>query len=788
MLPPGPDTRVVELRVHGVMGTTPESLVSAVAAVDVAGDGVGRIVQPADRLLRPAPGPMLRAEGQSIPRVVEGYSWGGMTSGGAAKAAWAVLFPFSLANVAHWMLPPIPSGHRLATRLGLAARSLLRLAAVLLTMLLVTQASVVSLDLLAAQCLAPGSPCLADTVPDWLRETYLVRPLIGLIPVLLTIYVLHRISYVAWEVSKAAAAGNPPPTPPNARVKLPGTNLAADPDTPTLRALHLIAALATVALLPLGGPFMVPNQAGEAMLWALALTLLVLALLGVLLLDDPTGAEPRRAGAWLRALFGRWTRRALLAIGGVLVAAAAAIRDPLPVALTGTEQTVEAVAVALIVLVVLLAALLVPAALIARREWRSQPRELRPWAGGWMAAPVLATAALLGGGFGAGLGIVVRQLLGTDGMSVPPGYGPVTLLWGAGAVLGVLVAAIGGVVTAVALLRLRTGRFTGDEAAVRLLHQDRPVDLPAAARAWRGAGWLRRHLHHVVLASAGVLCAGAVVAIYFRFTSTPDWLRPLSTIGVLALGALGGGLLRAVYNAARAPDGGRQLGVLADLACFWPREAHPIVPPCYATKVAPELAARTVEHLRDPGTRVVLIGDSHGSLLVAVAAARLLNSLNEPERRRIGVVTVGAQLQWAYSRAFPAVLPHAALGVLAGELGTRWRSLCRGTDSVGGGVTTWRRQVYEDSLLGIGFRPDGTSGPLAAATRSPAGALVLGMDHWLPDPAPGPFPGRRWTPGVQRHRNYAADPEWDRAVAMAAGLDPAEPTVGAFEALLPSPR
>ena len=170
MLAAGPDTRVVELRVHGLMGTAPETLVSAVAAVDVAGDGIGRIVRPADRLLRPAPGPMLRAEGQSIPRVVEGYVWGGMTSGGAAKAAWALLFPFSLANVAHWMLPPIPSGHRLAARLGLVNRSLLRLAAVLLTMLLVTQAAVVSLDLVAAQCLAPGTKCLARAVPELRRR------------------------------------------------------------------------------------------------------------------------------------------------------------------------------------------------------------------------------------------------------------------------------------------------------------------------------------------------------------------------------------------------------------------------------------------------------------------------------------------------------------------------------------------------------------------------------------------------------------------------------------------
>ncbi|MGB3444241.1 MAG: hypothetical protein WBA97_36340, partial [Actinophytocola sp.] len=311
MFPPGPDTRVVELRVHGVMGTRPESLVSSVAAVDVAGDGLGRIVQPADRLLRPAPGPMLRAEGQSIPRVVEGYSWGGMTSGGWAKAAWALLFPFALANVAHWMLPPIPSGHGVARGLGVACRTLLRLAAVLLTVLLVTQAAVVSLDLVAAQCLAPGSPCLAGTVPDWLRKTYLVRQAIGLVPVLLTIYVLHRISCVAWEVDAGATPGNPPPTPPNARVQLPGSNLVADPDTPTLRALHLVAALATVALLPLGGPFTMPAEPLPAALWTLALILLVVALAGVVLLDDPRGAVPGRAGTWPRRLLGPWTRRVL---------------------------------------------------------------------------------------------------------------------------------------------------------------------------------------------------------------------------------------------------------------------------------------------------------------------------------------------------------------------------------------------------------------------------------------------------------------------------------------------
>ena len=35
------------------------------------------------------------------------------------------------------------------------------------------------------------------------------------------------------------------------------------------------------------------------------------------------------------------------------------------------------------------------------------------------------------------------------------------------------------------------------------------------------------------------------------------------------------------------------------------------------------------------------------------------------------LLTVGSQLQWAYTRAFPAVLPLSALGTLAAELGTR---------------------------------------------------------------------------------------------------------------------
>lgn len=785
---PGPDTRVVEIRVHGVMGTKPEALVGSVTAVEVAGDGVGRIVRPADRLLRPAPGPVLHTNGLAVPRTVEGYVWGGMTSGGAAKSTWALLFPFSLANVVHWMLPPVRDGDgriaRISAAFGLANRALLRLAALLLTALFIGQFAVVSLDLLAAQCLAPGSACLAETVPGWLRDFYGVRPAIGLFPVLLVIFVLHRVSTVSWDVAvpkpRDAKAGNPD--------WMPGANLVADPDTPVLRALHTVASLAVVALLPLGGPFSQDTTGFPILLWWIALGLLVLSMLGALSLDDPSETNPRRAGQLLRSALGPVMRRVLIGLGVALVLAAGAVRHPLPADLSGADSTVEGVAGLLVVVCVVFAVMLIPSALLARPMWSAQPPELRPWAGGWMAAPVLALAGLLGGGFGAGFAITVREFVGADALHLPRGYESITLLWGVGAVLLAVAGLLG-----ITRVLWGLGPAKGSEAArsrlrqrvslcppVPRLLQDgcREEDMSAAGEAWTGARLRRLRTHQALLGLAAVLCGGAAVAIGMRLRDVgpPAWSGPLSTIGVVALGALAAGLLRAIYVAVTTPDTARHIGVLADLACFWPRDTHPTVPPCYALKVVPELAARAAEHLRNPGTRVVLVGHSHGSLLVVAAAARLLAALPKEEHERLGVVTAGSELQWAYQRAFPAVVPHRSLTELSGRLGGRWRALCRGTDPLGGAVTTWRHQVFDGKLLGLGFRADGTDGPLPAAVRGPYGALVLGGDHWLPDPRPEPLTGRRWAPGVLAHEHYSSDPEWDRAVAMAAGMEPADPT------------
>ncbi|MCP3800522.1 hypothetical protein NLX83_14745 [Allokutzneria sp. A3M-2-11 16] len=768
MLLPGPDTRVVELRVPGIAGATPESVTGAVATATVAGDKLGRIVRPADRMRRPAPAPSLHAGGRPVPRVIEGYVWSAMTSGGLAKASWALLFPFSLANVAHWMLPPIPEGKRVAHALGTFLRALLRLAALLLTMLLVGQLTVVSADLIAAQCLAPDAACLTSTVPRWVREIPGVRGLIGLLPVLLIVFAMHRLSTVDWTVSIKHELGDAPgrrmPT-------LPGGGVEADPDTPALRALHVTAALAVASLLVLGGP-MGPVTAGVSALWTAALVLLAISMVGVFFLDDPTGTQPEGPGRWLRGALGTGPRRLLMIAAGALLIATAVLVEPPAGKLVGADPTAELLGALLALVAVVVAIVLAPAALMARSEWAKQARELRPWAGGWMAAPMLALAGLLGGGFGAGMAITVRSSLGYDKLALPLGYQWITLLWGTFAAIALVVLAV-----AVPLWLLsrsvaeKRGNYTPPEVA--LLHKDRPEDAKRAARKWRKATWQRRNYHRLLIATAGLLTAGAVFGGFFRALNipVPDWALGLSGLGVATLAGLAGGFLFVVYQASQHPDRARKLGILADLASFWPREAHPTVPPCYKLKVVPEIVARACEHLKEPNTRVVLVGHSQGSLMAAVAAAWLVDSLPEYDRERIGLVTVGSQLQWAYPRGFPAVVPHSSLATLAGMLGPRWRALCRGTDALGGPVTTWSQQVYNGRMLGVGFRHDGSEGPLSPAATGPTGALVLGNDHWLPDPLRGPFPGLRWAPGVLGHNEYQPDPEWDRAVAIAAGLE-----------------
>lgn len=795
---PGPDTRVTELRVPGLGGTTGRSLLDTMDTVNVAGDTVGTLVRPADRLHRPAPGPMLRALGGSVPRTLEGYLWGRMTTGSAAQTAWVLLFPFTLANVAAWMLPPVDTSSTTAKVLTACCRALLRLASLLLTILLVTQLAVITLELLAAQCLAPDSPCLS-TAPAWLTAPA-SREIVGLLPIGAVIFLLHRVSNTRWRPRSDTLPKTSEHTHPT-----PGAQLREAPGFHTLRHVHTTGTLAALTVLMCGGPLAAPDNTGVFTMW-----LSGLALLGLTFLAAMT-KPPRRGGeiaGWIS-----------VTIGTGIALATAVISTPLGATggtpgVSGTDSTVEGLAGSLVVVCTLFALILAPSALLARRNWRDRPRRLRPWAGGWAAAPTLVLACLLGGGFGAGSAVALRQLVSDPTLRLPDSYTLITILWGASLAVAILLA-LAGFAVAVPFRRLRRGI----PAIVRLLHpqhepapqhepdgqhdahtehepdaqqvpdaQNEPDHTAAtdhtsettqatAAAAWARANWERHWLHRLVLAFVLAMSAGAVTLLIreYAFHSVPAWLGPLSGVGVATLGLFAIGLLRVIVSAARGIGGRRHLGAFADLVSFWPRAAHPAVPPCYALKVVPELSERAREQLADPGTRVVLTGYQIGGLLAAIAAGELAASVSAHERDRIGLVTAGSPLQWGYQRAFPAVFPLDSLAELYTSLHGRWRGLCRGTDAFGGGATSWRHQVANDQLLGVGFLPDGGIGALPAGERGPTGALVIGGDHWLPDPMHGPLVGHRWAPGVHRNNDYVADPEWDRAISMAAGLTCAAP-------------
>lgn len=757
---PGPDARVVELRVPGLVGISGEQLLDSVSAVTVAGDESGQVIRPADRLHRPAPGPVLQALGRSLPRTLEGYLWHKMTSGGVAKATWALLFPFSLANVAHGMLPPAPPGSRLSRALLGVCQAMLRIIGLLLTALFVTQVGVISLDMLAAQCFAPEAPCLTD-VPGLVRGDEVIRTVAGLLPPLLVIAALHRVSATSWQ---PAAVRTPPAR--ERQAGLPGDALQPNPNAGVLRGLHSIAALAAIALLPLGGPFTLPSGGGATVVWIITVAALVVTVLAAALLDDVV--------EWLRRVFPPLALTLLVAAGTVLVFVAGFVGSPLVIGagdgepLPGVDAMVEGILATLLVACAAFGVVLAPLALLARRQWRSLPRRLRPWLGGWAAAPAVVLAYLIGSGFGAGLAISVRELLGQrDEITLPTGYSALTLLWG----IGTVVAAFLWCVTYFVAVPLRR-RVRGIPLIVRMLQGGRDEQRKAAA-AWTTAIIERKHLHRLVATTALLLGAGALVLAGLGLAGMrpPEWLEPVAGLGVLALGLIAAGLLRVVYTAAKTPERSRHLGALADLVYFWPRRAHPIVPPSYALKVVPDLVERTAKHLSEPSTRVVLAGYSHGGLLALIAAARLTTEISDEQAERLGLLTAGTPAQWGYQRAFPALLSPATLAKLYGTLEGRWRGLCRGTDSFGGGVTTWRHQVVGGKLLGVGYLPEGGIGPLPAAVPGVAGALVLGGDHWLPDPVALHENGRRWAAGVLRHADYLVDPEWDRAVAMAAGLE-----------------
>jgi hypothetical protein len=171
----------------------------------------------------------------------------------------------------------------------------------------------------------------------------------------------------------------------------------------------------------------------------------------------------------------------------------------------------------------------------------------------------------------------------------------------------------------------------------------------------------------------------------------------------------------------------RTVGIVWDLATFWPRAAHPLAPPCYAERVVPELVHRAAWLATEKGG-VILSGHSQGAVLVAATVLQLPPAA----RARTALLTYGAPLARLYRRAFPhyfsdRVLAEIGHAVAGADGRARWVNLWRSTDAIGGPV-------------GVG-------------------------DRRVPDPSSfGPVPGDRLPPLPAGHSGYQLLPQFGRAV------------------------
>jgi hypothetical protein len=806
-----------------VSGTPPQDMLCSQWAAQVAGDALSPIFQPADQFGRTLAGPDLPCADGTFPRQVEAYHWGEMTSGGWSKAVWALLAPFAMVNVAHWMLPP-GGKKRLHSMLIGTLEGLLRLTGLLLTALFMAQAAVLVMDVVVTQCPSEPTACLSSAHLGWLWAHQRLLSIAGAAVLVALLGMINQISAIKW----AAPEGLELQRQSDKVLAEDDSFYAGDADAPLLRAAHLTAGLSVVVVLILGGTH--PSSGWRLGIWWAAVVLLFGSGAFALFFRHPRHARPSKPAnkflAWAFPVLALAALAITAAFGPTTSAASAGLDSnghPLP--LPGSDDVVGLTMIAMDGVIALIVATLVITLVIKRDHRRHTPSAFRPFIFGGFAAPIVILGGLLGAGLGAGYSYIAAECLGgkcsavfthsygaNSPLRLPATYESLSELW---AVTGIVVAA-GGIVVVLAFLtsavRAAAGIRVPSHLSPALLFQQQPprfagkfkVALSWQLPQWRV--WSARMLTalSVIIGIAAILCLEAQWAT----TKTPllrpggrlldqgFLARPASALGLEQhrsfLAAAGAYVVTAftlafllrVYNAARRPDAARTLGILWDLCSYWPRAAHPFVPPCYAQKAVPDLVDRASKYIKQ-GHKVVLSAHSQGTL-IAIATALRMQAEDQVEDsdlcQDLGLVMAGSQLQWAYPRAFPAVVNVGAYKRVLDGLDGRWYVLARGTDPLGGPVFSWNLSRSEGILTADVLTKDGNRSwtDRQAKDSKRDGLWIAGQDWWISDPmTPGPddygFTLPPFSLSVQRHSGYWSHPRWDQAVAHAAALNPSNP-------------
>jgi len=714
---------VVELRVHGVSGTPPEAMLNCPTEFlkQCEGDKDAGFYRRADWIDDAASPP----KPDSWRRLMEVYSWGGLTSRRASRALWLLFLPFTLVNLAHWMLPP--AQRRLPAALAVA---LMRLMALSFTLTLLLAMAVVVLDVTVWQCVgidycSAGRGPLAFLASEP-RGTQLAY---GAIPLLAVIVLLW------WLGREEVDTGHDSRTPPEAAVMAgTGTPLAEDTfwirdeSVLRLRVCHVTAWASGLAAIVLAVPVRYPGADGVRavsiglLIGNLALLAVVVAATGWNRVTARGGPGAGRLGRALPAV--RVVALVLLAVSLIWVARADVAYPKPPTHLPGLRGAIYGL---LAVQVVLLVALFVSAALSRRVPRAAQPARagydmsLRGFAGPF----VVLLGWLLGGGLSVGIGLAAAQLLGKVVVStrgavkiiferraqlvnaadafdvkvraagadapliVPPPY-----LWAAvGTVFMITVAIVAGGYLWIRLVPRRTQGFLetvkGDYPRDPAVGED-AVDL-RIARARALASLTDVGVKLVALLALVAVTVIVAVAVYYlsendRFEKVLTWSSRITNASVFITVSVAVGIGLLVFLAYRNPGLRKTIGILWDVATFWPRANHPLTPPSYGKRTVWDLRLRLAA-LDTADTRVVLVAHSQGTI---IAAATLLHATGfEGRDEQYPLLTFGSPLRRLYAQNFPAYFGAEALDTLRtrqSEPRQRWINLWAASDPIGAWV------------------------------------------------------------------------------------------------------
>ncbi len=621
---------VVELRVHGVGGTSPEGMLgegSSAAVIRVAGSNKDGFYA---RLRQPS---------------VEGYSWGKLTSGKRAQVFWLFLLPFTILNAAGWSLPPMSKGRERVWRVAQFAVAL------------------VGLSLTIAYAFGAFSLVVKRVFYQWrlggLIENGSLALWLGFAATFLLGVVVYRFSRDRQKKFEGVMGDYPDPSSDGIRETLVNDRGLDDLEfwrrqRFAHRHLRLHMGVAFVALvsvtlraqlesdrtLGLQGPF----------IW---LGLVQGALLTAVLIASWTGFQGQGGiedQGRLRSF--RPFALASLAVGltgGILAGLATVLDKVLDVQGGGPELNLNLPfglsALALIIgVAVTLGVLLWRARSVLRRTRHEPPREEEATAG---AAPK---------GLSSFTRLKIFRSLSDFGRHIDIALVCATVVFmvsGTGVLAAMLFSGSGAASgPEAAIVETVGGEEAAQQDAVEAVSERAPFGVELGRLAFLG------RVASVVTAVGAwvVLTLGSRIVLYLRKGNKNLALR-------------------------------RNVGMLWDVFSFFPRRFHPLAVRPYSERAVPELQARIEHHIAE-GDYVIFSTHSQGTVLGYAA----LWQLRPQDRRKVAFMTYGSPLSQLHARYFPRLFSSSDYkelkdslyeGSVSGIEATDWCNFYRLSDYIG---------------------------------------------------------------------------------------------------------